>query len=155
MRGPRSFTFPSFVPFSFISMKSERAWVPLLPRRLVDHSRMFEMKFENFVRYPILNIQVNLFQKHLFLYQLTHNMTKDCSLNYEFSTWKFQAQNMLRTCCVHKLFFCFCFDIQNNLCTQHVLPMFWACNFHEQSIVILWVSWYKNKCFWKIFTSTS
>ena len=56
MRGPRSFTFPSFVPFSFISMKSERAWVPLLPRRLVDHSRMFEMKFENSVRYPILNI---------------------------------------------------------------------------------------------------
>ena len=107
MRGPRSFTFPSLVPFSFISMKSERAWVPLLPRRLVDHSRMFEMKFENFVRYPILNIQVNLFQKHLFLYQLTHNMTKDCSLNYEFSTWKFQAQNMLRTCCAHKLFFVF------------------------------------------------
>ena len=24
-------------------------------------------------------------------------MTKDCSLNYEFSTWKFQAQNMLCT----------------------------------------------------------
>ena len=33
-----------------------------------------------------LFLQVNLFQKHLFLYQLTHNMTKDCSLNYEFST---------------------------------------------------------------------
>ena len=31
-------------------------------------------------------IQVNLFQKHLFLHQLTHNMTKDCSLNYEFNT---------------------------------------------------------------------
>ena len=26
-----------------------------------------------------------------------HNMTTDCSLNYEFSTWKFQAQNMLCT----------------------------------------------------------
>ena len=24
----------------------------------------------------------------------------------------------------------FCFDIQNNLCKQHVLPMFWAWNFH-------------------------
>ena len=57
---------------------------------------------------------VNLFQKHLFLYKQTHNMIKDCSLNYEFSTWKFQAQNMLRTCCVHKLFivYCFCFDMQ-------------------------------------------
>ena len=27
-------------------------------------------------------VQVNLFQKHLFLHQLTHNMTKDCSWNY-------------------------------------------------------------------------
>ena len=31
-------------------------------------------------------------------------MTTDCSLNYVFSTWKFQAQNVLRTCCEHKLF---------------------------------------------------
>ena len=31
-------------------------------------------------------IQVNLFQKHLFLHRLTHNMTKDCSLNYKFRT---------------------------------------------------------------------
>ena len=49
----------------------------------------------------------------------------------------------------------FYFDIQNNLCTQHVLNMFWACNFHEQSFVILWDSWCKNKCFWKRFTCTS
>ena len=27
-------------------------------------------------------VQVNLFQKHLFLPQLSHNMTKDCSLNH-------------------------------------------------------------------------
>ena len=50
----------------------------------------------------------------------------------------------------------FCFDIQNNLCTQHVLRVFWACNFHvlnnEQSVVILWVSWCKNKSFWQRFT---
>ena len=44
---------------------------------------------------------------------------------------------------------------KNNLCTQNVLPMFWACNFHEQSFVILWVSWCKNKCFWKIFTCST
>ena len=31
------------------------------------------------------NVQVNLFQKHLFLHQLAHNMTKDCLLNYKFS----------------------------------------------------------------------
>ena len=27
-------------------------------------------------------------------------------------------------------------------------------NYHEQSFVILWVSWRKNKCFWKRFTCT-
>ena len=35
---------------------------------------------------------VNLCQKLLFLHQLTHNMTTDCSLNYMFNTWEFQAQ---------------------------------------------------------------
>ena len=48
-------------------------------------------------------LKVNLFQKHLFLPQLTHNITKYCSLN-QFCTWKFQARNMSRTYCVHKLF---------------------------------------------------
>ena len=62
------------------------------------------------------HLQVNLFQKHLYLHQLNHSMTKDCSLNCEFSTWKLQAQNMLCT----QIFFCF--DIQNNLCT-HVLSL--------------------------------
>ena len=54
------------------------------------------------------------------LHQLTHNMTKDCSLNYKFSTWKLQAHNLN---CVHKLFFVclFCLEIQNNVCMQHVL----------------------------------
>ena len=32
------------------------------------------------------NLQVNLCQKLLFLHQLIHNMTTDCSLNYVFST---------------------------------------------------------------------
>ena len=39
-----------------------------------------------------LVLQVNLIQKLLFLQQLTQNMTTDCSLNYEFNTWKLQAQ---------------------------------------------------------------
>ena len=30
-------------------------------------------------------LQVNLFQKHLFLHQITHNMTKDCSFIYQIS----------------------------------------------------------------------
>ena len=76
------------------------------------------------------SVQVNLFQKHLFLHQLTHNTTKDCSLNYKFSRWKFQAQNIGRACCVHKLFWMSKQKQKNNLCTQHVLPMFWSWNFH-------------------------
>ena len=74
-------------------------------------------------------IQVNLFQKHLFLYQLTHNMTKDCSLIYQFSTY-----------CVHKLFW---MPTQKPICVHN---MFWAWNFYvlnwwfiEQSCVLLWV----------------
>ena len=54
----------------------------------------------------VISVQVNLCQKPLFLHQLTHNMTTDCSVNYQFSTWKFQALNMERTwvhrtCCAH------------------------------------------------------
>ena len=47
-------------------------------------------------------VKVNLCQKFLFLHQLTHNMTKDCSLNYKFNAW-----NLGRTCCVQKLFLLF------------------------------------------------
>ena len=45
-------------------------------------------------------VQVNLCQNLLFLHQLTHNMTKDCSLIYQFLHENYK----LRTCCVHKLF---------------------------------------------------
>ena len=34
----------------------------------------------------VSELQVNLCQKLLFLHQLTHNMTTDCSLNYKFNT---------------------------------------------------------------------
>ena len=67
----------------------------------------------------IRTVQVNLCQNLLFLHQLTHNMTKDFSLIYQFLHENYK----LRTCCVHILFFRFCFDIQNNLCTQHVLSL--------------------------------
>ena len=47
----------------------------------------------------------------------------------------------------------------NNLCKQHVLDMFYSCNFLvlnleiiEQSVVILWVNWRVNKYFWQRFT---
>ena len=60
-------------------------------------------------------------------------MTKDCSLNYKFSTWKLQGQNML--------FFCFCFDIQNNLWTQHVLSWEFSCT---QLVIQRTSNWKKN-----------
>ena len=57
-------------------------------------------------------VQVNLCQKISFLNQLTHNMTRDCSLISKKNT----------------LFFCFCFDIQNNICTQHVVNLYFSWN---------------------------
>ena len=48
---------------------------------------------------PTKVLQVNICQ----MYFLTHNMTKNCSMNYEFSTRILQEQ-MSRTCCLHKLF---------------------------------------------------
>ena len=103
-------------------------------------------------------IKVNICQKLSFLPQIIHNMTtiihwitSSVHKNSKLRTWEFQAQNMSRTCCVHKLFlFLFWHSEQ-----FHVHNMFWAWNFHEQSFVIFWVSWCKNKCFWKRFTCTS
>ena len=46
-------------------------------------------------------------------------MTKDCSLNYKFSTWKFQAQNTCRTICVHNMF-CGCSEL--------AIFMYWTLN---------------------------
>ena len=58
--------------------------------------KRYQMRFHKELT-PLFYLQVNLCQKLLFLHQLIHNMTTDCSLNYEFSTWKLQAQNMLWT----------------------------------------------------------
>ena len=65
-------------------------------------------------------IQVNLCQKLLFLHELTHNMTTDCSLNYKFNTWKFQAQTwgehvVYRNCFWHSEQFLY------TTCSPHVL----------------------------------
>ena len=74
-------------------------------------------------------IQVNICQKHLFLHQLTHNMTTDCSLNYVFSTWN----SKLRTLCVYKLFWTWkqkSIWVHNIFSTCSVLGIFiyWARN---------------------------
>ena len=72
-------------------------------------------------------VQVNLFQKPSLLHQLTHNMTRDCSLNYKKNT---SSEHVVYKCC---------FECQiKKHCTQHVLN--------------LWVNWCKNEGFWKRFT---
>ena len=65
-------------------------------------------------------VQVNHCQKLLFLHQLTHNMTTDCSLNYKFNTWKFQVQTwgehvMCSNCFWHSEQFLY------TTCSPHVL----------------------------------
>ena len=92
-------------------------------------------------------LQVNLFQKHSFLHQLTQNMTKYCSLNSP----KIQVQNMLCT----KIGFLFLFwhSKQYLYATCSKLVFFWE--FSEQSLVILRVNWFKNETFWHWFTCTA
>ena len=86
-----AYLVPMYKQFSFYSI-----FLLLLFITLLFFSSRVEFQPElHFRCHQIL--QLNLFQKHLFLHQLTHNITKDFSLNYKFSTWKLQAQNMLRT----------------------------------------------------------
>jgi hypothetical protein len=68
----------------------------------------------------LYTVQVNLCQKLLFLHQITYNMTTDCSLNYKFSTWTFQAQTwgehvVYRNCFWHSEQFLY------TTCSPHVL----------------------------------
>ena len=72
--------------------------------------------------------EVNLFQKHLFLYQLTHNMTKDCSLNYEFSIWKFQAQNIFFTQIIFLFLFWHSEQFMYTTCFELGIFMYWTHN---------------------------
>ena len=58
-------------------------------------------------------VQVNFFQKYLFLHQLTHNTTKDCLLIYQFSISTYFVHKLFfvltfRTIYVHNIFIIFC-----------------------------------------------
>ena len=101
-------------------------WPPLI---LADKLTLFQLG----QIMPTILLQVNLCQKHLFLDQLTHNMTNDCSLIYQFSTWKQQAQNMGITCCVQKLFWMskqkqktICVHNMFSPCSELVVFMYWT-----------------------------
>ena len=92
----------------------------------------------------IFVLQVNDCQKLLFLHQLTHNMTTDCSLNYKFNTWKFQAQTwgehvVCRNCFWHSEQFL------NTACSPHVLQKksFWqrfTCKNRKGTVNYQWSS---------------
>ena len=107
-------------------------WNPLIPILLMVNS------FNTLNKYVLKNVlkikvSVNLFQKQLSLHQLTQNMTTDCSWNYQVSTGKFLshseallfAEHETNILCTKNVL-----NVKNNFCTQHVLPMFWAWNFH-------------------------
>ena len=70
-------------------------------------------------------LQVNLCQKHFFL------------------------QNMGRRCYVQKLFW-----MSETISVHNMFSPGLSLEFNEQSVVILWVSWCKNKSFWQRFTCT-
>ena len=88
---------------------------------------------------PTLGLQVNLCQKLSFLNQLTHNMTRDWSLNSR----KIQVQNMLFTAIVLNVKT----KTKNNIYKKHVLNLYFWGEFNEQSLVILLVNWRKNEGF--------
>ena len=72
------------------------------------------------------SLQVNLCQMHLFLHQLNHNMTEDCSLNYEFSTWKLQTQKLLCTQIVFLFLFWHSEQFMYKTCSELVVFMYWT-----------------------------
>ena len=72
--------------FREIQMNSANMIIPILPdsgyAEFTTNQRTYSGRQLVHSYFPYLALQVNLCQKHLFLHQLTHNMTKDCSLYY-------------------------------------------------------------------------
>ena len=64
--------------------------------------------FWKLAHHRFITLQVNLCQKLLFLHQLTHNITRDCLLNYKFSSWgEHVVYNFFltfRTISIHNMF---------------------------------------------------
>ena len=52
----------------------------------------FAFQWTSWRCWPTLTITGKSMSEAPFLHHLTHNMTTDCSLNFKFNTWKFQAQ---------------------------------------------------------------
>ena len=67
------------------SVKLERRGM-VLSLGLDDDRPIIGKLFLRLQEFMLSLVQVNLCQKHLFYDELTHSMTKDCSLIYQFST---------------------------------------------------------------------
>ena len=91
---------------------------------------MIEIILDTF--YKLRYVQVNLFQELSFLNQLTHNMTRDFSLNSPKNT---NSQHV-----VYK----YCLECQNKDKKQFLYTtcceLVFLGEFNEQSLVILWVN---------------
>ena len=75
-----------------------------------------------------------------------------CAVQVNLCQKLFFLQNMGRTCCVQKLFWMSDTISVHNMFSPG-LSLEFSCI--EQSAVILWVSWCKNKSFWQRFTCTA
>ena len=114
-------------------------WIPMSIRYLVLHN--FDEKFFEYRQIMVLSYYLGI---------------------KPFVTWNFLKNHWMLWLLF--LFSCFLAQIWNFFLfkTIYLHNMFWAWSFHvlnwwfnEQSFVILWVSWVKNKCFWKRFTCIS
>ena len=94
----------------------------------------------------MIEVQVNLFQKPSFLHRLTHNMTRDCSLNSRKN--KSSGHVVYKNC-----FLGFFWHSKQYLYTTCSELVFFR-EFNEQSPFILWVKWFKIESFWHRFTCT-
>ena len=95
---------------------------------------------ESYIYWLCVFLQINIFQKPSFLHQLTHNMTRDSSLNYKKNTiWE---HVVYKNC-----FFVFVLTFK----TVFVHNMYFSCNSMNS---ILWVNWFKNESIWHGFTCT-
>ena len=96
-------------------------------------------------------LKVNLFRSSYSNPQYDKRLFIDLPVQYIHENYK------LKTCCVHKLFW---MSKQKNKqfvytkCSELVVFLYWTCN-SMNNLVILLVSWWKNKSFWQRFTCTS
>ena len=119
-----SLSWPSLTQFNFIF---QQACKDIYSEKATKFCEIFPLL--------LTTVQVNLCQKLLFLHQLTHNITTDCSLNYN-SIHENSKLKSGGTCCVEKLFLTFR--------TIFVHNMFSPCSAKrrasDKDLPVLWLS---------------